>query len=320
MSSLRQIWSLADGPSTALGLAVVALILVGGFFHAQFYSPGYLLQQLQTGAFLGIVAAGALLIILLGQIDLSIPWTMTAAALLSTATVGSHPRPWVSELGVLVGLATGASIGLVNGIGVAYLRIPSMIWTLAVNTVVLGLCVYLSDVFTLGSRPSPLMSTLGAGKTLGVANVTLAWVAISAGVIFVLRKTIFGLHLYYVGNQEFAALLSGVDTRRVTTLAFVASGVLNAIAGLLLAGYAGQSYQHMGDSFLLPGIAAVVLGGASLFGGRGSYTGAVLGVMLITLISSVLSIMQTPEAAKQIIYGAVIIGMVSHYSRRALPA
>ncbi len=320
MSALRNLLAAVGGPSRALALAILGLVALSGLVHPQFYSPGYLLQQLQTGAFLGIVAAGALIVILLGQIDLSIPWTMTAAALFSTAAVGPHPEPFVSEIGLLVGLATGAAIGLVNGVGVAYLRIPSMIWTLAVNTVVLGLCVYLGDIFTLGSRPSPAMSALGLGKTWGVANVTLAWVAVGAGVALLLRKTIFGRHLYFVGNREAAAFLSGVDTRRVTLLAFVASGLLNGFAGLLLAGYSGQSYGHMGDPYLLPGIAAVVLGGASLFGGRGSYGGTALGVMLITLISSVLSIMQAPEAAKQIIYGAVIIGIVSLYSRRERPA
>ena len=151
-----------------------------------------------------------------------------------------------------------------------------------------------------------------------MANVTLAWLVVGAGVTFILRKTIFGKHLYFVGNGDVAAFLSGVDTRRVTLLAFVASGLLNALAGLLLAGYAGQAYSHMGDPYLHPGIAAVVLGGASLFGGRGSYGGTALGVMLITLISSVLSILQAPEAAKQIIYVGVIIGMVGFYSRREL--
>ncbi|RWX71930.1 ABC transporter permease [Mesorhizobium sp. M2A.F.Ca.ET.039.01.1.1] len=316
MTALRNLIAEMDGPSKALALSILALVIVGGFVHSQFYSPTYLLQQLQTGAFLGIVATGALIVILLGEIDLSIPWTMTAAALLSTAVVGPHPQPFVSEIGLLVGLATGVGIGLVNGIGVAYMRIPSMIWTLAVNTVVLGLCVYLGDMFTLGSRPSLAMSTLGAGKTFGVANVTLVWLTIGMLMAFILRKTIFGRHLYFVGNREAAAFLSGVDTRRVTLLAFVASGLLNGAAGLLLAGYAGQSYGHMGDPYLLSAIAAVVLGGASLFGGRGSYAGTALGVMLITLISSVLSIMQAPEAAKQIIYGVVIIGMVGYYSRR----
>jgi len=167
MKALRNLIAAIDGPSKALALSILALVVVGGIGHSQFYSPSYLLQQLQTGAFLGIVATGALIVILLGEIDLSIPWTMTAAALLSTAVVGPHPQPLVSEIGLLSGLATGACIGLVNGIGVAYMRIPSMIWTLAVNTVVLGLCVYLGDMLTLGSRPSPVMSALGAGNNAG---------------------------------------------------------------------------------------------------------------------------------------------------------
>ena len=136
-------WSLPfDGPTRSVFLAILVLIGVGGAFFPQFFSPYYLAQQMQNGAFLGIVAAGAMMVILLGQIDLSVPWTMTAAATISTAVVGANPEVGVSELGLLAGLGVGALVGLVNGVGVAVMRIPSMIWTLATNNILLGLLVY----------------------------------------------------------------------------------------------------------------------------------------------------------------------------------
>ncbi|HSI40782.1 MAG TPA: ABC transporter permease [Xanthobacteraceae bacterium] len=307
-----------DGPTRALVLVLAALLLVGGAVYNQFFSPTYLLQQLQSGAFLGIVAIGAMIVILTGHIDLSVPWTLSAAATFSTAfTALAGGAPW-GEFGVLVGLAIGAGIGLVNGIGVAYLRIPSMIWTLAVNIVVLGICVFYAGLYASGSRPSAMMSVLGGGRSFGVIpNALLVWLVLSGGVVLLMRRTLMGRYLYAVGTREGAAYLSGIETRRVIAGAFVISGLCSATAGMLLAGYANQAYQNMGDPYLLPGIAAVVLGGTSILGGRGSYAGTVAGVLLITLITSMLSVMQIAEAYKQIAYGAVILAMVGYYSRRS---
>lgn len=303
-----------DGPTRSVFAAIILLIVVGGLFFPQFLSPYYLAQQMQNGAFLGIVAAGAMMVILLGQIDLSVPWTMTAAATISTAVVGANPAAGISELGLLAGLGVGALVGLVNGFGVAVMRIPSMIWTLATNNILLGLLVYFSGFYALASQPSPIMSALGQGRIAGLPVVVLVWIAVSVLTIFLLKRTVFGRNIYLVGTSEPAAYLSAINTKRVTILAFVFAGVMSALAGMMLAGYAGQSYQRMGDPYLLPGIAAVVLGGTSLFGGVGRYAGTVAGVLLITLMSSMLSIMQAPEAAKQIAYGVVIIVMVGLYS------
>lgn len=305
-----------DGPTRVVLLAIFTMIGLAGLQHPQFFSPGYLGQQLQTGAFLGIVAAGAMVVVLLGHIDLSVPWTMTAAATVATAVVGRSPELWVSEKGILAGLAVGAAVGLVIGIGVAVLRIPSMIWTLATNNVLLGILVYFSGYYAAASQPSPLMTWFGTGRSLGVPNVIFAWMGVSALTLILLRRSRFGRMVYLVGTSEETAFLSRLPTRRVLVLAFVFAGLCSALAGMLLAGYAGQSYQRMGDPYLLPGIAAVVLGGTSLFGGRGNYAGTVAGAILITLMSSVLSILQAPEAAKQIVYGLVIICMVGIYSLR----
>lgn len=305
-----------DGPTRTALAAVVLMIVVGGAFIPQLLSPAFLAQQLQNGALLGIVAAGAMMVILLGHIDLSVPWTMTAAGTVATAVVGAQTHGLASETGLLAGLAAGALIGLVNGFGVAVMRIPSMIWTLATNNILLGILVWASGFYAAASRPSPVMSALGAGRVLGLPAIVLVWVAVSALTVLLLARGAFGRRIYLVGTNETAAWLSAIESRRVIILAFVFAGVMSALAGILLAGYAGQSYQRMGDPYLLPGIAAVVLGGTSLFGGSGRYAGTVAGVLLITLMSSILSILQAPEAVKQIAYGLVIIVMVGAYSRR----
>jgi ribose transport system permease protein len=265
------------------------------------------LQQLQIGAFLGIAAAGMMMVILLGHIDLSNPWTLTAAAMMAT-TVGG---PWAIPAGLAVGLA----VGLFNGFGVAVLRIPSMIFTLGVDSVMRGLMVAHTGGFAPQTDATPLMRTLSSGRLLGIPAAIFVWIAVSIVVTLTLTRTGFGRSIYATGTREGAAYLSGIRTRAVIVGAFVASGLCAAMAGVLLAGYSTRAYQGMGNAYLLPAIASVVLGGTRILGGSGRYIGTVVGVILIVLLNSVLSIMQMPEAGRQIIYGTVIVVMLLVYGR-----
>ncbi|WP_338723558.1 ABC transporter permease [Devosia sp. XK-2] len=274
---------------------------------APLFSPNYLLQQLQAGSFLGIVAAGMMMVILLGHIDLSIPWTLTAAAMMATAVGG--------DLALPTGIAVGVAVGLVNGLGVAYLRIPSMIFTLGVDSVMRGLMVWHTGGFAPQDRATPLMRMLAADKLFGIPVAIFVWTAVSLVIVLLLSRTAFGRSVYATGNREAAAYLSGIRTRWVIVGAFVASGVCAAIAGILLAGYSTKAYQGMGNAYLLPALAAVVIGGTRILGGQGRYVGTLVGVTLIVLLNSVLSIMQMPEAGRQVIYGSVIIGMLLVYGR-----
>jgi ribose transport system permease protein len=208
------------------------------------------------------------------------------------------------------------ALGLANGVGVAYLRVPSMIFTLGVNAVAQGLVVVHTGGFAPQDRATPAMHALANGRAvLGLPNALLVWLVIGAATVFLLHRTSFGRAVYAVGNRERAAYLSGVDTRRVTLWVFVLAGACSAAAGVLLTGYASKAYQAMGDAYLLPAIAAVVLGGTNILGGSGSYLGTVVGVVLITLLQSILSVMQMPEMGRQVIYGVVVIGMLLIYGR-----
>ncbi|XDA96959.1 ABC transporter permease [Sulfitobacter sp. LCG007] len=299
--------------ATAFGCIIVILIL-GSFYSPNFLSPAYLLQQLKVGSFLGIAASGVMLVILLGHIDLSIPWVLTAGAMMGCAAAGLGPAG--AALAVPAGILVGACFGLVNGIGVAYLRIPAMIVTLSTNVVAQGLMVVYSGGFSPQDAAPPSMRWLATGTLLpGVPNAILAWALVGAGIVFLLTRTAYGRAIYAIGNRERAAYLSGVPTRRIVMLTFVLAGSLSAFAGVLLAGYASKAAQAMGDAYLLPAIAAVVLGGTSILGGKGSYVGTIAGVILITLLQSILSVMQMPEAGRQMVYGIVIICMLLLYGR-----
>lgn len=304
----------ADNKPIIIALAFILVILLIGTGYtlsttgtAPLLSPNYLLQQLQIGAFLGICAAGIMMVILLGHIDLSIPWTLTAAAMTATAIGG--------DMAVPTALAVGVAVGLVNGVGVAWLRIPSMIFTLGVDTVLRGLMVAQTGGFAPQDTATPLMVFLAKERLLGIPAAIFVWAAVSLAIIVILGRTGFGRAIYATGSREAAAYLSGIRTRWVIVGAFVVSGVCAAIAGILLAGYSAKAYQGMGNVYLLPAIAAVVLGGTHILGGRGRYVGTLIGVILIVLLNSVLSIMQMPEAGRQIIYGGVIIAMLLVYGR-----
>jgi ribose transport system permease protein len=292
---------------------VLVILLVGTVYTlatsgtAPLLSPAYLLQQLQTGSFLGICAAGMMMVILLGHIDLSIPWTLAAAAMTASAIGGDMALP--------VALGVGLAVGLVNGFGVAFLRIPSMIFTLGVDTVLRGLMVAQTGGFAPQDRATPLMLFLAKDKVLGIPVAIFVWAAVSVVISVILTRTGFGKSVYATGSREGAAYLSGIRTRAIIIGAFMISGMCAAIAGFLLTGYSAKAYQGMGNAFLLPAIAAVVLGGTHILGGRGRYVGTLVGVILIVLLNSVLSIMQMAEAGRQIIYGAVIIGMLLVYGR-----
>jgi ribose transport system permease protein len=310
----------------------ILLILVGALVKPDFLSVDYVLQQLQTASFLGIIATGTMIIILMGHIDLSVPWTVAMGAMMATGAQGIL-APYVGpelagQLAVPFGILCGMLVGLVNGIGVAYLRAPSMIFTLGVNAVAQGLMVYHTGGFAPQDGATPLMRELAVGRLIpGIPNPLLIWLVLGGLTVFMLTRTTLGRRIYAIGNKEKAVYLSGVDAKRVVLLSFVLAGACSALGGILLAGWANRSFQAMGDPYLLPAIAAVVLGGASVLGGRGRYLGTVAGVILITLLQSILSVLQPQtmlaaigwkipaDSVRQVTFGVVIIGMLLLYGR-----
>lgn len=296
-------------------IGTALLIIAGSFFFPQILTFDYLTQQLQIAAFLGLLATGATIVILLGHIDLSVPWVLTGAAILSTALVGSGD-PLLTALAVPAALAFGGLIGIVNGIGVAVLRIPSMVWTLAINSILLGLAVLNTGGFNPKGEASPLMVSMASGRVLGLPMSFLIWMAVCAVITLFLTRTPFGRYLRSIGYNEKATFLSGVSTPSVVFAAFALAGMCSAMGGVLLAGYANQAYQSMGDPFLLPTIAAVVIGGTSILGGRGGLFGTVGGALFITLLTSILSVMQIGDAWKSIVFGVIILAMLLFQTMR----
>jgi ribose transport system permease protein len=312
---VNRILTKENQPIIAASACILVILAIGATINRNFVSANYLLQQLQVASFLGIIAGGSMLVILLGHIDLSIPWTITMAAMMGTAV--AQVQNTAGLLVFPVGLGCGALVGLINGLGVAWLRVPSMIFTLGMNAVLQGLVVLYTGGAAPASHATQLMATLAVDHTFGIPNALFVWIAVSAILIFLLRATQFGRYLYSVGNRERAAYLSGVPTRLVIIGAFITSGITAALGGIMLTGYSTKAYQGMGDAYLLPAIAAIVLGGTNVLGGSGRYTGTIIGVLLIVLLQSMLSVLQMPEAGRQIIYGGVLLTMLLIYGRSA---
>jgi len=293
---------------------IIALLIIGSFYSSNFISPEYLLQQLQVASFLGIIASGLMLVILLGHIDLSIPWVVTIGGMMSTSASGWGQTGTL--LAIPTGIVCGFAVGLVNGIGVAYLRVPSMIFTLATNVIAQGLMIIHTSGFAPQDRATAAMHFIAVGRSFfGAPNTLWVWAVVGLFILILLRSSVLGRRVYAIGNCESAAYLSGANTRGVVLSCFAICGTCAGLSGVLLAGYSTNAYQAMGDPYLLPAIAAVVLGGNSILGGRGTYLGTIAGCILITLLQSILSVIQMPESGRQIIYGAVIVLMLLIYGR-----
>jgi ribose transport system permease protein len=313
MTALRMAQRIDRGVAAAV-LSIPALLAAGALYDSRFLSPDYLLQQLQVASFLGVIATGLMPVVLLGHIDLSIPWVVTIGGMM--ATLAGSWGSGLSSLALGFALLCGLGVGLVNGVGVAYLRIPSMILTLATNALAQGLMILHTSGFAPQDQASPAMHFLAVERSVaGIPNALWVWAAIGGLTMTWLSRTTSGRAVYAMGNNERAAFLSRVNVHGVTVACFGFSGACSAFAGALLAGYSSKAYQAMGDPYVLPAIAAVVLGGTSISGGRGSYPGTIAGVIVITLLQSILSVVQVPEAARQIVHGTVIVAMLLVHRR-----
>ncbi len=295
-------------------MIVVLIVFCSIFITPNFASPTFLTQQLRIASFLGIIAAGQMAVILTGNIDLSIPWTLNLSAVVATSIMAGQDGNLPSGIGVALGV--GLFVGLVNGIGVAYLRVPAMVLTLGVNAVLKGITVVYTGSAPQFQQTPEFLSKAATEVLFGFLPIAvIIWGLVSVIQYLVLSRSGVGRKTYAVGNNEVVAYLSGIRTPRVLIMVFILSGVLNALAGLLLAGNAGRSFNEMGDPYMLPAIAAVVVGGTSILGGSGKYVGTIAGVIIVRLLDGALNIVQVPPAAKDITFGLVILVMLFLYGR-----
>jgi ribose transport system permease protein len=307
--------ALADNPAITLTLVFVGLFVATDVVNrVQVGEPFLTPKQVSTtflyAAILGLIAAGQTLVMLTGGIDLSVASTATTAGFL-TSGFGSHGA--TTAILVAVGVTTG--IGLVNGIGVAVFRANPLIMTLGVSGVTLGaLAIYGQRV--LSPLVPDFVRTMGSGRFLTyIPYDLLVWAPIAALIILGLRYSGLGRMIYAVGDNRVACRLAGVRVWQVLLIVYVLCGFLSGIAGVLLDGFTNGADLEIAKPFLLPSVAAVVIGGTSIFGGIGGYSGTILGALILTVLDSLLTILNASEATRQILYGAIIFGLAALYAR-----
>ena len=297
-------------------LAAILLFAVGQIVHPGFARLDSIAAILTVASFVGLVAAGQTFVVLIGGIDLSVPWVLNGAAiLLVTTSLGQDGR---AAYALLVTLGMGAAAGLVNGVIIAFLGVPAVVMTLAMNGIMEGLTLGLSGGMTCGSCASyapPVVQAAVHGSVFGIPAALILWGVVIAAVSFLLSFTTFGRKTYAIGNNVKASYLAGVNVRLVTVLLYALSGLFAALAGILLVGFGGQASLGMGDPYLFQSIAAVVIGGVYMLGGRGHYLGTAAGAVTLVALVSVLLAMNMPDYGRNIIYGIVILILLLLYGR-----
>jgi ribose transport system permease protein len=275
-------------------LVVVLLFVVGTAKTGGFASGSHIRVLALQASFIGMIGLGQTMCILTGGIDLSVPWVFTGAAVLTSILAAGHASRLPQVLLLVVALAI--AVGLVNGIGVAYVGVPPIIMTLGMNGALQGLLL----VYTNGgisSFPPPELNTWVLDTTVGIPNLLWIWSAFFVVGIVVLSATTLGRRLYGIGTNRSAAYIAGVNVRRTLVLPYVFSAVGAAVAGVLFMGYNGQAFLTMGDPYLFASAAAVAVGGASILGGA----------LVLTLLNALLVLFSLGTGYLLISYGAVLL-------------
>lgn len=298
-----------------LGVIVIGAVLVSTVGR-NFFSAGNIRDILTGMSVLGFVAVGQTLVILIGSLDLSVPYVISLSSLLAAETMRGNQGNIAQA--VLLALAVSAVIGVVNGMIVTGLKVHGFIATLGVGLIVKG---YL-DTFYKGSAGivPPEFQYIGATGIGPVPISTIIMLALAVIVALFLAKTRTGHHLYAVGGSLAVSRLSGIHTARPTIVAHLICSVTAGMAGLLLASRLGVGSPTVGSQggYDLLSIAAVVLGGTLLAGGRGSIWGTIGGVAIFAVLDSVMSVMQVNPFLKDVVRGVVIVAAVAVYTGRVL--
>jgi len=290
-------------------LLFFAVVIITGFV----YGPGVLVSAnfysslLTLTLFLAILGLGQGAVILTGGLDLSMPWLITLSGVLLTGlTHGMNgAAAWAVPMVLLVGLL----VGVFNGVGVVMLGLPPIVVTLAANGLLQGLTLIYCNGSPQGWSPSSISEfTNGRVGPLSLAAWSVPVFLVVA--LLLLHRTPFGRRVYALGNSPVAAKLSGVRVGNTLIAVYCLSGLCSAIVGLLLAGFSSQAFLGMGDPYLLPSIAVVVVGGALITGGRGHYLGVFGGALLLTALGTLLAGTTVPPAVRDIINGLVVLAAV----------
>lgn len=309
-------------PLAALLLAIVLFLLSGLLPNSYGSNVKVAIAQatniVRLAVFLGVIAAGQTLVIISGfeGIDLSSGSVVTLTAILTYVIVKGEDAKVLPAL--LVSLAVGALIGLLNGAGITFLKISPFVMTLGMSGVVTGAIIIINHGNVSG-KVAPIMTRLIArpvSPSIPIPSAVVIWIIFGFLMWLLLERTTFGKNLFAIGVNRVTAKLSGVNVIGTNLATYSLAGLLAGFGGFLLVGNTGVVLISLGQPYLFPSIAAVAVGGTLLSGGKGSYWGSMAGAILLTLITSLLTTMQMPDSVRRMVLGATLLVLISIYGRQ----
>ena len=303
-----------DQPIVPLSGLLVLLVIVIGVASPGIVSPSWAGVIMRTAVPLAILAGCQTLTMLTGGIDLSVGAIASMAGFVTATLI--HSEGGVAQ-GIAVSLAASALAGLVTGIAVGVFRVHPLIATLGMSFIVLGLAnVWQLQSVQTGAGVPDVLRTIGSGMQFDVIpNSLIVFIPIAALILLTLKRTGYGRLLYAVGDNPVAARLSGVRSWQVILVLYIISAVLAGIAGLVLSGLTNTASVSLAESSVLPSVAAAVIGGTSIMGGRGGYGGTIVGALILTVLTALLTVLGLPEPTRQIVFGSIIVIVAAAYTR-----
>jgi len=303
---------MADRPLVPLIILLIILVVILQILRPGIVNERWIANTIKFAIPLAILAGCQTMTMLTGGIDLSVGTVATMSAfIMATQIVSQDP-----SIAFLLAMMPAVLIGLVNGIGVGVFRVHPLIMTLGTSLIGTGcLQVYQRTVIASGAKIPDFLAWLGTGVTYGFPNALLLFIPLAALIVFTLARTGFGRLLYAVGDNEHATRLSGVQYWQVITALYVTSSLLAGITGLLYIGLIKAPSLSLAEPLVLPSVAAAVIGGTSIFGGRGGYTGTIIGALILTVLTTLLTILQMPEGARRILFGLIVLFVTAAYLR-----
>lgn len=304
---------LRSQPVIPLLALLVGLVVLLQLVRPGIVSPSWISTTILFATPLAILAAAQTLVMLTGGIDLSVASVASMAAYVA-ATQSSRQGDVVA---ILLGLGAAVVVGLANGLGVGVFRVHPLIMTLGMGLVVVGfLTVYQVLAIASAAAVPGSLATLFSGTSFGFfPNSLFLFLPLAALILFALRRTGYGRLLYAIGDNPTAARLTGVRAWQVLLVVYVISGFLAGLAGLALSGVAQSATIALAEVYLLPSVAAVVIGGTSIYGGRGGYGGSIVGALILTVLVTLLTVLEAPQPVRQILYGLIILAVAAAYAR-----
>lgn len=309
---ISRIWNRYNKIFIAI-LLIIFLFIAGEIIVSDFLSLNQILLTIKMSSFIALFGLCQMIVISSGGggLDLSVGYTATITAVL-TASVMDGSNAHLPQA-ILIALIIGVLVGIGNGLLVSYLNLPPLVVTLAMSSILQGAI----NVYTAGAnitgKPSPILQVIAAQYTGIIPNILILLLILASIVMIVFTKTKWGLIHFGVGANETAAYLSGVNVKLTRCVSYLMSGILSSLWGLLLLGNMGIAFKDMGSNYVMPSIAAVVVGGVSLAGGNGNYIGVILGSIFLQTLTNLLVALGWGDAGKWLGFGIVLFLLLIVY-------